>query len=349
MTMKTIMLNEERKVSLSIFLQPVSGEFANIAKRPAILILPGGGYTTCSDREAEPAAYPYLAAGYQVFILRYSVKKDAVWPHPLDDYEQAMELIRSKADAWNVFPDKIAVIGFSAGGHLAGCAAAMARNRPNAAILGYAALDGQTISSYHPSAPDVISKVDEHTCPCFVFSSRTDNMVPIRNSTRFLHALAEHDVSFESHIYAYGPHGFSVANASVLTPGTELCPRIPRWVEDSIAWLEELFGKFDENGLSAPKFKDRVNGNHDACLNADCTVAYLSKFEAAKPIMDSILQAGTQSYADYFPDEAAPDEPRMAADTLYETMTLRDILGYGGVAQEAISQIDAALRLIPNT
>ena len=96
--MKTeiITLSKERNVTLTAYIQNVKGEFRNISKRPAILILPGGGYQYCSDREADPVAMPYLKAGYQVFILRYSVKEHAVWPNPLNDYEQAMELIRSK-------------------------------------------------------------------------------------------------------------------------------------------------------------------------------------------------------------------------------------------------------------
>lgn len=79
----------------------------------------------CSDREADPIAFPYLKAGYQAFILRYSVGKDSVWPNPMNDYEEAMELIREKSEEWHVLTDKIAVIGFSAGGILAGCAATM--------------------------------------------------------------------------------------------------------------------------------------------------------------------------------------------------------------------------------
>ena len=65
--------------------------------------------------------------------------------------------------------DKIAVIGFSAGGHLAGCAATMSKNRPNAAILGYPVIDGDCARGYQATAPNVIAAVDEHTCPCFIF------------------------------------------------------------------------------------------------------------------------------------------------------------------------------------
>ena len=127
--MKTeiITLSEERNVTLTAYTQNVKGEFRNISKRPAILILPGGGYQYCSDREADPVAMPYLKAGYQVFILRYSVKEHAVWPNPLNDYEQAMELIRSNHEKWGLYQDKVAVLGFSAGGHLASSAATMAK------------------------------------------------------------------------------------------------------------------------------------------------------------------------------------------------------------------------------
>ena len=158
-----LVLNEERNVSLTAYIQPAGGEFGAIAGRPAVLILPGGGYQYCSDREADPIAFPYLKAGYQAFILRYSLREQAVWPQPLKDYEQAMELIIAKAEEWHVAADRIAVIGFSAGGHLAACAAAMAEHRPAAAILGYPVIDGDCVRDYLPSAPDVPSAVDGDT------------------------------------------------------------------------------------------------------------------------------------------------------------------------------------------
>ena len=71
MRVEQIVLNEKRNVTLTVYLQEVGGEFRNVVKRPAMLVLPGGGYQMCSDREADPVAMPYLKAGYQVFILRY--------------------------------------------------------------------------------------------------------------------------------------------------------------------------------------------------------------------------------------------------------------------------------------
>ena len=77
MRTEVITLNAERNVSLTAYLQSAGGEFGNVAKRPAILILPGGGYQFCSNREADPVAMPFLAAGYHAFILRYSVREYA--------------------------------------------------------------------------------------------------------------------------------------------------------------------------------------------------------------------------------------------------------------------------------
>jgi acetyl esterase/lipase len=251
--MKTeiIVLNTERNVTLTAYIQNTGGEFGNIVKRPVMLVLPGGGYSICSDREADPVALPYLKAGYQVFILRYSLKKDAAWPQPLNDYEQAVELIRSKTDEWHLYADRVAVVGFSAGGHLAGAAATMARNKPDAAILGYAVLSDD-VKGCNRSAPDTISAVSEETCPCFIFATRNDSAVPVRNSIRFMDALAAKGIAFESHIYAYGPHGFSTADSSVQS-AEGLCDRVQSWVSDSIGWLKDMFGDFGNGCMTKPR------------------------------------------------------------------------------------------------
>lgn len=258
MKSERIVLNEERNVTLTTYIQQVGGEFPNITKRPAIIVIPGGGYQMCSDREALPVALPYIKAGYQAFILRYSIKEDAKWPNPLSDYDQAMELIRTRADEWNIYQDKIAVVGFSAGGHLAASAATMSKNRPNAAILGYAVTKGEDVRMCEPTAPDTVSAVDKNTCPCFVFSTRTDNVVPIDNSISFISALAKHHISFESHFYSYGPHGFSTGDSSVISPDTKISDRAADWVVDSIGWLKEVFGDFGNGSMTEPKYKSKI-------------------------------------------------------------------------------------------
>ncbi len=125
-------------ITLTTYILDTSEEMPNMKIRPAVLVCPGGGYSACSDREAEPVAMAFLAQGYNAFVLRYSVGKGkAAFPRPLEDAEAALELIRMNAGKWSVDKNKIAVIGFSAGGHLAAALAAMGRVRPNAVILGY--------------------------------------------------------------------------------------------------------------------------------------------------------------------------------------------------------------------
>jgi acetyl esterase/lipase len=239
MRVEELILNEERNVKLTAYIQKTDGEFPHIKKRPAMIVLPGGGYNFCSEREADPIAFVYLKAGFQVFILRYSVAEHKAWSNPLDDYEQAYKLICEKSEEWAVDTDKIAVIGFSAGGHLAGCAATISACKPKAAILGYPVLNRATTNFYSDYAPDVVSSVDENTCPCFIFASRNDNTVPIENTVEMLGALNKNGISYECHIYSDAPHGFSVADETVNDMGIPMCSRVPSWTGDSAQWLKE--------------------------------------------------------------------------------------------------------------
>lgn len=350
MRIETIMLNEERKVTLTAYVQQVDGEFLNIPRRPAILVLPGGGYSMCSEREAEPVAFAYLQAGYQAFILRYSVGEHSRWPNPLEDYEQAMKLIRSKGEDWHLYPDKVAVIGFSAGGHLAGAAATMAKNKPNAAILGYPVTEGELAKACEKTAPDLIGAVNQDTCPCFVFATRTDNVVPVSNTLRFTCALAEYGISFESHVYGFGPHGFSTANSSVMLPGTHICSRAGNWVNDSIAWLKDMFGDFGMGAMTEPKCGGRVNGDFEPYLSVDCTVGHLMANEEAQKVLAPMLQAMQKTVAEKYGDRLAKaEEQNKKADLgMGAKMTLRAALAYGNLPEQMVEQMNNALKQIPN-
>ncbi len=343
MNTEVITLNEERHVTLTAFLQSVGGEFYNIEGRPAVLILPGGAYQNCSDREADPVAFPYLQAGYQAFILRYSLKKDAVWPQPLEDYEQAISLIREKAAEWHVIPDKIAVIGFSAGGHLASAAATLSQNRPNAAILGYPVTSERQLLEICPGAPDTAAAVDGNTCPCFLFATCNDNIVPIRNTVCFMEALTRYDISFESHIYAFGPHGFSTCETAVQDRKMPVCDRIPNWVKDSIGWLRDVFGDFGACGLEEPICPAKINGNHEPVLSIDCTMEKLMSVPASREIIEGLL-------AKMMGDNTAAQAPEgmEALNALGLRMSLRDCLGFSQVPEEVLNALDQQLRQIAN-
>lgn len=173
MKLETFKLYQGREdVTLTGYILDNSPELLNGNARPAILICPGGGYFNCSDREAEPIALRFAAMGYHAFVLRYSVymegKRDfpdlsrrltpkpwTQYPAPVLEIGRAMLLIREHAGEWLVDTDRIALCGFSAGGHNAAMFAAKwhtplvtdalggtaGQYRPAALILGYPLTD----------------------------------------------------------------------------------------------------------------------------------------------------------------------------------------------------------------
>ena len=238
MITEKIVLNEARKVFLTTYIQ----ETEEGAIRPALIVLPGGGYQICAPREGESVALAFMRYGFNAFVLDYSVDNrgtmpgNSKWPNPLRDFEQAMEYIVSNAAGFSIDPERIAVAGFSAGGHLACAAATSAVRRPAAAVIGYpvTGFDGR----YGEDMFNCVAQVSRDTCPCFVFAAADDPVVDVISSIKFIEALTENGVPFESHIYSHGPHAFSVCDPAFNL--SDHCPRIADWVEDSAEWLSEV-------------------------------------------------------------------------------------------------------------
>ena len=339
MRQETIILNENRNVTLTAYLQEVAGEF-QFAKRPAILVLPGGGYAMCSDREADPVALAYMKAGYQAFILRYSTGKNKTWPNPLEDYEQAMALIEERAEEWNLDSSRIAAVGFSAGGHLCACAATIAKHKPAAAILVYPAILKDICDMCQPGMPQPNEHVTGETSPCFLVAARDDRTVDVKNSLMMQLALAEKGIPFESRIYSYGGHGFSTAEDWILN--NSLSPRIPHWVDDSIGWLKETLGTLTMKGISEPNIAVSKNGDTAPVLSVMCTLNHIRKQSAdalslLKPLFD-----GMQAVADA---RGFSMEGLMAA---IGNNTIRELMEMVQVDGETIQEIDKTLHSMVN-
>lgn len=105
--------------NLTCMYHATSRKISESRTRPAVLILPGGGYGMVSDREAEPIALRFVSMGYAAFVLRYSVKPHT-FPVALREAAMAMKFIRENCEKFEVDPGMVAAIGFSAGGHLCG-------------------------------------------------------------------------------------------------------------------------------------------------------------------------------------------------------------------------------------
>ena len=177
-------ITDDSEVSLTSYISDISEEMKNMKIKPAILVLPGGAYKFCSDREAEPVALAYLAKGFNAFVLRYSLNEKAAFPTPLNDAQKALAFIRKNAEKFHTDPRKIAVIGFSAGGHLAAALSTMSEDKPDACILGYPCILDSTSPILAKPVESVDKYVTSKTPPTFIFAASNDGCVPIINSLK---------------------------------------------------------------------------------------------------------------------------------------------------------------------
>ncbi|CUH97043.1 hypothetical protein P22_3169 [Propionispora sp. 2/2-37] len=242
-------------VKLEAYLLNNTGDLASIKSRPAVLICPGGAYRVCSEREAEPIAIAFLAEGYQAFVLTYSLNENAAFPNPLYDAEEALTLIRNHSEEWRINPDKIAAIGFSAGGHVAAALGTRGKIRPNALILGYPCVLSSISEILPAPVPSLVEVVDEQTPPTFIFHTFTDETVPVANAIQLANALNQVKVPFELHIFQKGCHGLSLAK-DVTSAGHNqfINPHVAKWFDLCVSWLTNLFGGLDYAGKAISEY-----------------------------------------------------------------------------------------------
>ena len=191
-----------------------------------------------------------------------------------------------------------------------------------------------------PGMPYPNEHVTAQTCPCFLVAARDDRTVDISNTLRMELALAEKGVAFESHIYSYGGHGFSTGEDWINT--NSVCPRLPRWVPDSIEWLGEVMGKLTRGGFTEPVSAGSMNGNFAPVLSADCTLSHLRKqSEEAQTVLAPMYAA----------IEAIAKARQFTVDGLMAAVgnnTAREIMEMVQIPAEAITGIDKALHQMIN-
>jgi len=235
-------------------------------KRPCVIVCPGGGYKYCSQREQEPIAANFLSWGYNTFTIVYSVEPHH-FPTQLIEVAAVMELIYKNADEWNCDTNRIAIIGFSAGGHLA-AHYANAYNCPevrkvfpeskgvNASVLCYPVISANPAFAHmgsffnllgHNPDKEEIEKfscenlVSDNTPPTFIWHTAEDDCVPVRNSIEYARALSEHKIPFEMKIYSFGSHGLSTADRDTNFDLDEKIARVHEWLGTANNWLKIIF------------------------------------------------------------------------------------------------------------
>lgn len=232
---------------------------AGTSTRTAAVICPGGGYRRLAiDHEGSDVAAWLNRMGIAAFVLKYRLPSDAIMENksigPLQDGQQAIRVVRRHAKEWNIDPNRIGIIGFSAGGHLASTvathfgetvydAADSVSARPDFAVLVYPVISMDSTITHRGSRDNLIGTnppeelvrhfsnerwVSERTPPTFIVHASNDSTVPVENSILLMQALTSHHVPCELHVYETGGHGFGLGKGG----GTE-----SQWPEACRKWL----------------------------------------------------------------------------------------------------------------
>lgn len=258
---------------LRCYIQRTSDQIAPRRLRPAVLILPGGAYRHVSEREAEPIALRFTARGWSAFVLTYSIAPHR-FPVALRQAAMAMRWIRENAADMEVDPGKVAAMGFSAGGHLCGTLGTLYDApevadigpgqllRPDALGLCYPVavswgrthdgsfdnLCGDDARLRQRLSLDALVRPDMP--PVFLWHTRDDETVPVRNSLILAQKLEEAGIDFAMHIYRRGVHGLSTADGQSYP-----MEKVPSVSWDVPGWLEAEIRFFEEIGLKPQDYE----------------------------------------------------------------------------------------------
>ncbi len=242
----------------------------------AVVVLPGGAYRgLAGNLEGRQIADWFAARGFRAFILSYRLPANGyLLPTPLLDARRAIQVVRARARDYHIAPDRIVLIGFSAGGHLAALAATQfvpgnpdaddpidrVSSRPDYLVLGYPWIGAITSDTSHLSycqefqlmdrceelrkaySPDLY--VTKDTPPTFWFHTFNDGTVPVEQGLHFYEALVKAGVPSEAHIFANGPHG------SGLGKGDEALDQWPSLLE---IWLRAHGLLTRDEAVAGPK------------------------------------------------------------------------------------------------
>jgi acetyl esterase/lipase len=225
----------------------------------AFVVCPGGGYAHLAVEKEGVAAAQFLnSVGVTAFVLKYRLGPKYHHPVEMHDAQRAIRFVRARASEWGVDPERVGIMGFSAGGHLASTAATHfdadqpdAKDeidrqscRPDLAILVYPVITLQGPPSTHMGsrqnllgdAPaqklvDLMSndkQVTPQTPPCFLVHGSDDTVVPVENSLMFASACHQNKVPVELHVFEHGRHGFAMGGDD---------PTLKTWPGLAARWL----------------------------------------------------------------------------------------------------------------
>lgn len=243
----------ETEAVLTAYCRSRTGMMADDGERWAVLILPGGGYARIAPAEGEPVALAFLAAGVQAFVLSYSILP-ARWPQQLLEGAAALAWLRGHAGKYGFRPERVAVCGFSAGGHLAGCLSCLwdhsiikerlglspEQVRPDAAILCYPVVHEARYLTPLGGGEELRldRRIPENHPPSFLWATAGDATVPVDNILDYARALRKNGVPFELHIFQDGPHAMGLADRESARDEAHYNAHAAAWHGLCVGWLK---------------------------------------------------------------------------------------------------------------
>ncbi len=254
----TLPLNGSGTARLRAYLHE-KGSVMTSGPLPVMLVCPGGGFNMHTPQENESAAMVFYAKGFQTFVLEYPLGLGTLYPAVQVCAAGAIRLIRRNAAEWDLRPDAISVVGFSAGAFVAAASGTFWKKpevqaavdncgrdcRPDAMVLIYPCIGSELpvleegVLKTKPFRCDLL--VDGDTPPAFLVSSYEDHLVCCNQALNMALSCSNHDVPFELHCYTPGEHGI-LANELVGTTDTGFRKQgFDTWLPDCLAWLRDLF------------------------------------------------------------------------------------------------------------
>lgn len=237
---------------------------------PAIIVCPGGSYVGGSAKMKEPVALKFMMQGYQAFTLDYGYGAESEYPLPQLNLARALMHLREQAAHYRLDPDRIAVLGFSAGGHLASLYTSTYRDAPwrkqinaqdeelavQAVLAGYPVLhlsdfiQSFDVEDLHKrygkmfqrdlAERDPYRMLNKDSAAHFIFACREDNIVKASATLAFVEKALELGVKVEFHLFSEGGHGISTADALSMQ-GQNYPKRTALWLPLAVNWLNDHF------------------------------------------------------------------------------------------------------------
>lgn len=240
--------------------------------RPLMLVIGGGGYQYVSQREMDPVCIAYMKEGFVAASLKYTTKPDIksgemLYPHPMYETIAAIDYLRKHVKEYRFNPNKVSLVGFSAGGHLVASIGAFSDKfakelklnpkdvKPNSLVLAYSVIEftyhsgtRESLINNDKSLFDTLSiekHINKNYPPTFIWCTEDDQVVPSRNTKNMVKALKKAGVKYKSKIYPHGLHGLSTLDVTTngLYPAKEieLAKDVKDWLNMSVEFLKEIY------------------------------------------------------------------------------------------------------------